>query len=120
MPVWRLGKGGFRFNANHSFPNDAGYDRHLHGHDYELTLLIEGLRATGEMVFDARQLKPLVEQLVIARLDHTNLNELLPDASSEALAEWIWQQLRPQIPPRLRLGIHVWETRTTFVEYWGD
>lgn len=120
MATWRVGKGGFRFNALHSFPNDNGYDRHPHGHDYELTILVEGTRAGGEMLFDARLLKPLVEQRVIAPLDHGDLNRLLPDPSCEALAEWIWQQLRPHLNAQLRLGIHVWETRTTFVEYWGD
>ena len=120
MPIWRVGKSGFRFNAMHSFPNDGGYDRHPHGHDYELTILVEGTRAAGEMLLDTRELKALVDEHVIAALDHRDLNQVLPDPSTEALAEWIWNRLRPRISAHVKLGIHLWETRTTSVEFWGD
>jgi len=119
MPTFRLGKSGFRFNASHSFPNDASYDRQLHGHDYEFTVLVEGERAPGAMLFDARQLKLVVGKEIIEKLDHSNLDEMLPDASLEALAEWIWQKLRPFVPAALRLGLVVWETRSIYVEFWG-
>lgn len=120
MPFSRLGKTGFRFNALHSFPADDGYDRLPHGHDYEFTVLLEGEHENQGMLFDLRQLKPLVEREVVARLDHTDLDQLLPEPSLEALAEWIWRQLRPHLPARLRLGLVVWETRSLFVEFWGD
>lgn len=119
MPLFRLAKTGFRFNALHSFPNDAGYDRHSHGHDYELTVMLEGERAPGAMLYDLRQVKELVARSVIARLDHQNLDAILPDPSLEALAEWIWRQLRPHLPSGLRLGVTVWETRSIYVEFWG-
>ncbi|HET9784966.1 MAG TPA: 6-carboxytetrahydropterin synthase [Terriglobales bacterium] len=116
---FRLGKTGFRFNALHSFPGDAGYDRHPHGHDYEFTVMVEGERDHAGMLYDLRGLKPLVERDVIARLDHQNLDQLLPDPSLEALALWIWERLRPGIPAALSLGITVWETRSLYVEFWG-
>lgn len=120
MPTCRLGKTGFRFNALHSFPDDEGYDRHPHGHDYEFTVLLEGERAAGGMLFDLRGLKPLVEREVIAALDHNDLDALLPDSSLEGLADWIWQRLRPHLPATLRLGLVLWETRSIFLEYWGE
>jgi 6-pyruvoyltetrahydropterin/6-carboxytetrahydropterin synthase len=115
----RVGKTGFRFNALHSFPGDAGYDRHSHGHDYELQVMLEGERAATGMLFDMRQLKALVEREIIAPLDHGDLDRLLPDSSLEGLAEWIWQRLRPHLPAALRLGLIVWETRTIYAEFWG-
>lgn len=120
MPTVRLGKTGFRFNATHHFPDDHGYDRQPHGHDYEMSVLLEGQRAPGGMLFDMRQLKELVQRNVIDRLDHKDLNEILPDPSLEALAEWIWQQLRGAIPAAIRIGIIVWETRSIYAEFWGD
>jgi len=51
MSLCRLGKTGFRFNALHSFPDDAGYDRLPHGHDYEFTVMVEGQRGAGEMLY---------------------------------------------------------------------
>ncbi|MGH9526826.1 MAG: 6-pyruvoyl trahydropterin synthase family protein [Terriglobales bacterium] len=119
MALVRLGKSGFRFNASHQFPGDDGYDRNLHGHDYELTVWLEGERPGGGLLFDLRQLKPLVQGHVLDPLDHSNLNERIADPSTEALAEWIWRQLRPHLPAALRLGIRLEETRTTSIEFWG-
>lgn len=115
----RLGKTGFRFNASHSFAEDKGYDRLPHGHDYEFTVMLEGERLPGGMLYDVRQLKQMVAALVITPLDHADLNTLLPDPSLEMLAEWIWQRLRSQLPQRLRVGVQIWETRSIFAEYWG-
>jgi 6-pyruvoyl-tetrahydropterin synthase len=115
----RLGKAGFRFNALHSFPADAGYDRRPHGHDYELQVMLEGERPAAGMLYDMRLLKDLVAREVIAPLDHGDLDALLPDSSLEGLAEWIWTRLRPHLPPALRLGLIVWETRSIYAEFWG-
>jgi 6-pyruvoyl-tetrahydropterin synthase len=120
MATCRLGKSGFRFNALHSFPDDAGYDRFAHGHDYELTVMVEGERAAGQMLLDMRHLRAIVEKSVIAKLDHQNLDQVLGDGSLEALAEWIWRELREALPRRLRIGVVLWETRTIFAEYWGE
>ena len=119
MSLCRVGKSGFRFNALHSFAGDDGYDSKPHGHDYELTVMLEGERTPGAMLFDLRQLKPLVECEVIALLDHGDLDALIPDSSLEGLAEWIWRRLRPAFPVHLRLGLQLWETRSLFIEYWG-
>ncbi|MGH9393065.1 MAG: 6-pyruvoyl trahydropterin synthase family protein, partial [Terriglobales bacterium] len=81
MPTFRLGKTGFRFNASHSFPGDSSYDGRPHGHDYEFTVMVEGERAPGAMLFDVRQLKSIVAQHVIVPLDHSNLDDMLPDPS---------------------------------------
>lgn len=121
MPTFRLAKTGFRFNALHSFPADDGYDRFSHGHDYELTVMLEGeLDGGGDgMLFDLRGLKTLVDACIIAPLDHRNLDAVLEHPSLEMLAQWIWNQLRPQIPAPLRLGLRLWETRSLYVEFWG-
>lgn len=116
---FRLGKSGFRFNALHSFPADPGYDRHPHGHDYEFTVMVEGERGGPGLLYDLRELKSLVEREVIARLDHQDLDGILPDPSLESLAAWIWDRLRPEIPAALALGLTVWETRSLYVEFWG-
>lgn len=118
MARLRLAKTGFRFNAIHSFPDDAGHDRFPHGHDYELTVMLEGDAQPAGLLFDMRALKPLVEREIIAPLDHANLDGLLPHASLEALSVWIWTRLRPHLPPHLRLGLTLWETRSIFIEYW--
>lgn len=119
MPTFRLAKTGFRFNALHSFPGDDGYDRLPHGHDYELTVMLEGEMEGGGMLFDLRTLKTMVEGEVIAPLDHKNLDAMLAQPSLEALAQWIWTRLRPRLPAHVRLGLTLWETRSLYVEFWG-
>lgn len=119
MPTFRLAKTGFRFNAVHSFPDDHGYDRLPHGHDYEFTVMLEGELDGQGMLYDLRELKTLVEYSVIAPLDHRNLDAILEHPSLEALASWIWDQLRPAVPAHLRLGLTLWETRSLYVEFWG-
>ncbi len=120
MPRVRLHKSGFHFNAQHHFPGEDGCDAHPHGHDYELALWLEGHFQSGAMLYDARQLTALVNTRIIAALDHQDLNALLPYPSAEALAEWIWQRLRPHLPAPLHLGVELWETRRLAIEYWGD
>ncbi|MGH9486410.1 MAG: 6-pyruvoyl trahydropterin synthase family protein [Terriglobales bacterium] len=119
MPLFRLAKAGFRFNALHSFPGDGGYDRLPHGHDYEFTVMLEGELDGAGLLYDLRGLKALVEARVIAPLDHRNLDAILEHPSLEALAQWIWSALRPQLPPQLQLGLTLWETRSLYVEFWG-
>lgn len=119
MPLLRLAKTGFRFNALHAFGDAGDYDSNLHGHDYELTVMVEGERGEGAMLYDLRELKPLVQREILARLDHTDLGAILPNPTLEALAEWIWRQLRPAVPARLRLGLQLWETRSIYLEFWG-
>ncbi|MGH9475881.1 MAG: 6-pyruvoyl trahydropterin synthase family protein [Terriglobales bacterium] len=119
MPTFRLAKTGFRFNALHSFPGDKGYDRLPHGHDYEFTVMLEGELDGAGMLYDLRGLKSLVEAAIISRLDHNNLDQRLEHPSLEALAQWIWSQLRLLLPAHLRLGLTLWETRSLYVEFWG-
>lgn len=85
-----------------------------------MSVLLEGQRAHGTMLFDLRDLKEIVKRSVIDRIDHTDLNEFLPDPSLEALAEWIWTQLRAAIPPAIRIGVVIWETRSIYAEFWGE
>lgn len=59
--------------------------------------------------------KPIWEQL-----DHNYLNEIpgLENPTSEKIAVWIWQQLRPQLP--LLKEIVIAETCTARCVYRGD
>jgi 6-pyruvoyltetrahydropterin/6-carboxytetrahydropterin synthase len=57
---------------------------------------------------------PLFEQL-----DHHYLNDIagLENPTSEVLATWIWQRLRPALPGLTRITVH--ETCTSGCEYRG-
>ena len=126
------------FNAAHKLYNPA-WDKqkneivfgkcaneNWHGHNYELHVTIKGevVKNTG-FLFDVKILSLLIQQFVIEKLDHKNLNvdvDFLKDTmcSTENLAMAIWQQLQPQLPLSVMLHcIKLYETPRIYVEYFG-
>jgi len=59
--------------------------------------------------------KPIYEQL-----DHNYLNDIpgLENPTSEVIAKWIWDQVKPLLPELSKVRIH--ETCTSGCEYYGD
>lgn len=104
----------FRFEAAHSLPHlpEGHQCHHLHGHSYEVIIGVSG-PVENEWVLDyaeiSAEVKPLVE-----RLDHSNLDKILPGATTaENLAAWLWKKLEPRLP--LLSRIEVRETPTSNV-----
>ena len=97
-----------------------------HGHNYELFVTVKGDPDpdTGFLV-DAKRLSTIINQHVIEKLDHRNLN-LDVDfmrgkmCSSENLVKEIWSQLQPNLPANVQLHcIKLYETPRIYVEYFG-
>jgi 6-pyruvoyltetrahydropterin/6-carboxytetrahydropterin synthase len=98
-----------------------------HGHNYELFVTIKGQPDSNTgFLFDAKQLSRIVNQYVIDKLDHKNLNVDVPFmqgkmCSTENLAVAIWQQLEPHLPNNVQLHcIKLMETPRIYVEYFGE
>lgn len=97
-----------------------------HGHNYELDVTVEGeVDPTTGYVIDLKQLRDVVEEVVLQDLDHRNLNldvpwlqEVLP--STENLVVAIWRRLEPHVPHGRLSRLVLWETPRNFVEYSGD
>lgn len=96
---------------------------HYHGHNYELVVKVVGEPdpATG-YVMDLKVLSDLVQEKVLVRFDHKNLNldteefkEVNPTAENIAVA--IYGLLRPHIADKYDLTIRLYETERNFVEY---
>lgn len=94
-----------------------------HGHNYELVVKVTGVPdpETG-YVMDMKELSDLVQELIVERFDHRNLNldtvefrNLNPTA--ENIAVVCWQLLRPRIPAVLDLQVRLYETPRNYVEY---
>lgn len=120
----------YRFSASHLYrrPDWSEEDNLLHfgkcarlpghGHNYRLTVSVAGEvdPATG-FVVDLGLLDRLVSERVIQALDHTHLNESVPEfapggeiPSSENLVIWIRKRLETVLPAGCRLsGIRVAE-----------
>lgn len=123
------------FNAAHRLYN-AAWDQatnervfgkcalpNYHGHNYELEVKVVGEpdERTG-FVMDMKELSNLVQQEILQRFDHRNLNldtvefkELNPTAENIVIV--IYNLLRPHIAKELDLQVRLYETPRNFVEY---
>ena len=96
---------------------------HYHGHNYELVVKLIGEPdvQTG-YVMDMKVLSELVQQNVLERFDHKNLNLDTVEfknvnPSAENIAIVIYNILREKIDIKFDLQIRLYETERNFVEY---
>ncbi|UCD24324.1 MAG: 6-carboxytetrahydropterin synthase [Gemmatimonadota bacterium] len=124
------------FNAAHRLHNPALNDEenrrifglcnnpNYHGHNYELEVSVEGeVDPITGYVADLGKVKQLVEEHVLAQLDHKNLNLDVPrfrdlNPTTENLVVVIWELLDGHLPGRLKKLV-LWETPRNCVEYTG-
>lgn len=123
--VWRR----FRFEAAHRLINvPAGHPcGRMHGHGFEVILHAERDLAPetddprlkrAHIAVDYDQLGCLWDKLG-DELDHRCLNDLpgLENPTSELLAAWLWQRIRPQLPCLSQVSVY--ETATAGCHYDG-
>lgn len=96
---------------------------HFHGHNYELVIKVTGeTDASTGYVMDMKVLSDMVQENVIERFDHKNLNDdtvefknLNPTAENIAIV--IYRILREKIDAKFDLQIRLYETERNFVDY---
>ncbi len=112
----------FEFSAAHFLPQagDEHRCRRLHGHNFRIEVSVAGAPdpRTG-WVIDFGEIKRVVEPL-IHTLDHQPLNDVtgLENPTSEHLARWLWDRLKPGLPGLCRITVA--ETPAARCTYWGD
>ena len=91
----------------------------LHGHGFEVIVHANQDIGTADLGLDYDQLDALWAPLHF-ELNYRCLNELqgLENPTSERLALWIWQRLKPDLPALSRIVIH--ETCTSGCSYSGE
>lgn len=89
----------FLFDAAHHLERYEGKCRNIHGHTYKLIVIVSGYLNQLGMVVDFYDLRAMVQESVIEKLDHHYLNEVLPDLNPtvENLIFWIWEQVAEAI-----------------------
>ncbi|XEH48982.1 6-carboxytetrahydropterin synthase QueD [Edwardsiella tarda] len=111
----------FQFEAAHRLPHVPQGHKcgRLHGHSFLVRIEISGeVDPHTGWVMDFADLKARF-QPIYDQLDHHYLNEItgLENPTSEVLAHWIWQQLKPRLP--LLSAVIVKETCTAGCTYRG-
>jgi 6-pyruvoyltetrahydropterin/6-carboxytetrahydropterin synthase len=94
-----------------------------HGHNYELIVKVVGeIDPKTGYVIDTKILSDLVNEHVISKFDHKNLNLDVPEfkhlnPTAENIAIVIFNILRSLLSEQLTLQIRLYETPRNFVEY---
>ena len=111
----------FTFDAAHRLPEHPGPCKNLHGHTYRLQVGVRGpVDPKTGMVIDFGTLKRIVVDL-LSELDHSYLNEVLPNIvpTAENIVCWIQDTLtRAVLSLSVSLVlIRLWETPTSYAEW---
>lgn len=111
----------FQFEAAHLLPHlpETHKCRRLHGHSFQVEIVVTGdVDPAFGWVMDYADVKAAFKPLW-ERLDHYYLNEVkgLENPTSENLAIWIWNELKPHLP--LLSEVVVAETCTAKCVYRG-
>lgn len=128
------------FNAAHKLWNPSWDDErnhrifgkcanpNWHGHNYVLYVTVKGIPdpETGFCI-DLKILSDIIEEKVISKMDHRNLNldvDFLKDkmTSAEIIAIAIWEQLENAIAAEgcVLHCVKLYETENNIVEYFGE
>ena len=111
----------FTLEAAHRLPNvPSGHKcARLHGHSFNVEIAVGGpLDPQKGWIIDYADIKEAFQPLH-DQLDHNYLNDIpgLQNPTSENLAVWIWDKLKPALHNLTAVIVH--ETCTTTCEYRG-
>ena len=103
----------FYFDASHHLPKYEGKCERFHGHTYQLDVVVEGEVGKEGMVLDFTKLGNIVEEEVLEKLDHEDLNKVIKNPSAENIVEWIWEKLEGKLSI---CSVRVYEGRGKWAE----
>lgn len=100
-------------------------NQNWHGHNFDLYVTVKGIPNpdTG-FLFDFKKLKAILEQEVVEKLDHKNLNvdvDFLQGKmpSVEVLVMEIWNLLETKLADCRLHSVKLYETPNNYAEYFG-
>jgi 6-pyruvoyltetrahydropterin/6-carboxytetrahydropterin synthase len=109
----------FQFAAAHRLPRYDGPCSRLHGHNYKVFIALEGeVDPASGMIADFGVIKAKVQEHLLARVDHRDLNDVLENPTAENIARWIWEVLQPHLPGLVE--VRLYEIPDSCVTYRGQ
>ncbi len=112
----------FSIEAAHWLPNVPAEHkcRRMHGHSFQIQVHVSGpVDPHLGWVMDFAEIKAAFVSIE-DEIDHRCLNEVegLENPTSENLARWLWQRLRPRLPALSKIVVQ--ETCTSGCVYHGE
>jgi len=114
------------FSAAHQLRDYGGKCEALHGHNWKVEVFLKSsVLDKIDMVMDFAEIKKSTN-LVLADLDHKNLNEIQPfnekNPTAENISFWIFTQLSKRLnSDNIRVSrVRVWETETSCASYYEE
>jgi len=109
----------FRFEAAHRLPfvTPGHKCARLHGHSFSATVTVTGPVAEKlGWVMDFDDISKIVKPIIDGELDHRYLNDIkgLENPTSEKIALWLWNKVKPHLPQLYKIVVH--ETCTARAE----
>ncbi len=105
------------FDAAHRLPNYDGKCARVHGHTYEVEVVLEGpVDEESGFLMDFYDLK-VVMKSVLSELDHRDLNAILDNPTAERIAEHIKTGLERRLleTPASLVSVKLWEGKNKWV-----
>lgn len=104
------------FDAAHSLPGYQGKCANLHGHTYQVEIVVEGDVGEDGFVMDFYKLKTIIAG-ALDDLDHSYLNNILPNPTAETIAQLISDRLKRDMMGTAvqLLSLKLWEGKNKWV-----
>lgn len=112
----------FTFDSAHHLHCYEGKCKSLHGHTYKLQVVMSGRVDYRGITIDFADIKRITKEVVIDRLDHQYLNEVLPpmNTTAENMVVWMYEEIKKRLQeeglyPDIELEeVRLWETPTSY------
>jgi len=111
----------FKFSSAHKLTKYKGKCENLHGHTYRLQVKVKGQQGDDGLVMDFVEMKKIVNEKVVDKLDHAYLNDFFENPTAETIAVWIWDELFKEFGGDVELEeIVLYESDGSWVVYRGE
>jgi len=108
----------FSFAAAHRLPRYQGKCVNLHGHNYKLAVTLRGEPDPYTGIFvDLGEVEKAVQEQILSKCDHANLNDFIENPTAETVAAWCWSRLNGKLPGLAE--VRIWEIPGFSVAYRG-
>lgn len=102
------------FSSAHKLIDYNGPCANLHGHNWVVGVEIKTPNLENDMVMDFKKIKEVINEL-----DHTYLNQKVPEMNptAENIAKYLTTRLYGRVPDGAKIEVTIWESPEASITY---